>query len=210
MSGTGWLLDEDRALKLKFQGLTVADTNNPTRPVQVVYRTPENEMADQLIPQISIWHTSIEKDATREHRGRTALQYTPPGQSRPWPDPGNVLDSPYVVDFPIPYSINYEIRVLTRVPDHRMSLLAALAAPERIPARFGFLAIPTDGTVRRLDLEGGPEIEDVRDNDGKILFRTTYRISISSEYPPSIGDAAAKVVANGVNLSLVYMQPQYS
>lgn len=210
MSPSGWLLDEDRAIKTKLQGLKVADVNNPNRPVKVVYRLPENELSDQQLPMIAIWHTSIDRDPEREQRGPVALQYVPVGGTAAWTDPGNTATSPYVVEMPIPYRINYQIEVVTRKMLHSMSLLSALMAPDRLPARYGFLDIPETSTVRRLDLEGGPDTQEALDRDGKRIFRTQYNISISTEYPPSVGASATKVIADGVNLELVYLQPQYS
>lgn len=214
MSATGWLLDEDRALKVKLQGLVVQDSNDSAgRPVVVRYRMPDNELADTAFPMIAIHHTALEKDAEREHRGRTALQYVPVGGSAGSWAVGDVPTSPFVVDFPIPYRIGYEIVLYTRKVLHRMQLLADLADLDRLPARFGYLEIPDGtpgtGTIRRLDLEGGPELEEITDQDGKKMFRTTYAISISSELPPVVGVQAATVLANGINLNVLYQQPIY-
>jgi hypothetical protein len=77
-----------------------------------------------------------------------------------------------------------------------------MAQFDRIPARFGFLTIPEDGTVRRLDLLGGPELVDTRDEDGKRLFRREYLISVSSELLASV--AAQYAQATSVALDFEY------
>jgi hypothetical protein len=180
-----WLINEDRAVKAKLQGLTVTDVNAPDgRAVPVLYRVPESELAAQTFPQIVIEHAGIEKADDREHRGHIRLPYAPEGLPGWWEDGAtshDVTQSPYIVEYPIPYELRYRIIVFTRTYWHDVALAAALAQIDRIPARFGFLQVPEDGTIRRLDLLGGPELVDTRDADGKRLFRREYLISVSSE-----------------------------
>ncbi|MDX3260695.1 hypothetical protein PV336_15860 [Streptomyces sp. MI02-2A] len=197
-----WLINEDRAVKAKLQGLTVSDVNAPTggRPVPVRYRVPESELAAQTFPLIVIEHAGVEKADDREHRGTIMLPYAPEG-SAPWWQPTDsgwdVRDSPYMVDFPIPYDIRYRVLVFTRLSEHDIALASAMAQFNRIPARFGFLEIPEDHTTRRLDLLGGPELVDTRDGDGKRMFRREYLISVSSEMTQAAvqGYIAAQTVA---------------
>jgi hypothetical protein len=201
-----WLINEDRAVKAKLQGLTVTDANAPGgRPVPVRYRVPESELAKQTFPLIVIEHAGLEKADEREHRGRTLLPYAPEGTT-PWWQPTDagwdVTASPYIVDFPIPYDIRYRVLVFTRLSGHDIALASAMAQFDRIPARFGFLTIPEDGTVRRLDLLGGPELVDTRDEDGKRLFRREYLISVSSELLASV--AAQYAQATSVALDFEY------
>jgi hypothetical protein len=155
-----WLINEDRAVKAKLQGLTVTDVNAPDgRAVAVRYRVPESELAQQTFPLIVIEHAGIDKADEREHRGYVHLPYAPEG-AEPWWNPDNpsydVTKSPYLVEFPIPYDLRYRIIVFTRTSLARHGAAAALAQHDRIPARFGFLEIPEDGTVRRLDLARRP------------------------------------------------------
>ncbi len=201
-----WLINEDRALKAKLQGLTVTDVNAPTgRPVPVRYRVPESELAKQTFPLIVIEHAGLEKADDREHRGNILLPYAPEG-STPWWQPTDsgwdVSASPYLADFPIPYDIRYRVLVFTRESWHDIALASSLAQFDRIPARFGFLTIPEDGTVRRVDLLGGPELVDTRDEDGKRLFRREYLISVSSEMLPSEAQQYAK--AQSLALGMEY------
>jgi hypothetical protein len=203
-----WLINEDRAIKAKFKDLTVTDANAPDgRPVAVRYRLPESELAKQTFPMVIIEHAGIEKADDREHRGTILLPYAPEG-AEGWWNPGDtqwdVTKSPYAVEFPIPYDLRYRVLVFAREAWHDISLASVLAQPDRIPARFGFLEIPEDRTVRRLDLLGGPELIDTRDEDGKRLFRREYLISVSSEMPPAVATKYAE--AQSVNLDFEYYQ----
>ena len=192
-----WILNEDAALKKKLTGLKVSDTNSGTlaRPVVCRYHMPETEFATATFPMIIIDRQSILPDHSREHRGNVRLQYTP--ESEPaW----NTLvetysTSPYNVDYPIPYNIDYAVTVFSRKEQHNMELLAQLAVQDRIPARFGYLEIPQDGTVRSLFLEGGPETEAIKDSDGKRVYRTHYVVRIPTEMSPVLAAAAAKATS---------------
>lgn len=177
-----WLLNEDNALKQKLQGLKVNDANQPVggRPVIVRYRQPETENAPLSFPAITIHHTGFDRDPSREHRGRIELNYVPeqfPAQDME----ANVGRSGYFAEFPIPYNLNYEIQVITRNSQHDFQLAAAMQGFHYLPARFGYLAIPEDGTVRRLDIQGSFFSNDERDSHGKRLFTRYYAIQISTE-----------------------------
>jgi hypothetical protein len=205
-----WLINEDRAVKAKLQGLTVDDANAPEgRPVPVRFRIPETELAKQTFPLVVIEHAGIEKADDREHRGQAFLPYAPEGTSRWWEDGAteiSVADSPYLVEFPIPYDLRYRVSVFTRLAEHDIALASAVMQRDYLPARFGFLEVPEDGTVRRLDILGGPELADVRDENGKRLFRREYLISVSSEMLPAVADAYVK--AQTVALDFEYFSEQ--
>jgi hypothetical protein len=201
-----WLINEDRAVKAKLQGLSVTDANAPDgRPVPVRYRIPEVELATQTFPLIVVEHAGIEKADEREHRGPVYLPYAPEGTTRWWAEGDtsyDVTQSPYLVDYPIPFDLRYRVMVFTRLAEHDIALASLMMQRDRIPARFGFLEIPEDGTVRRLDLLGGPELADTRDENGKRLFRREYLISVSSEMLQSVADAYIK--ATSVALDFEY------
>lgn len=180
-----WLLAEDKALKLKFQGVKVQDTNAPVggRPAMVKYWMPETERSDFIYPAITIRHSDIQKDSDREHRGRIDLGYSPEGF-----DPVTITDgnanyrSGIYGEFPIPYNLDYEIEVLTRTAQHDIYLAGLMLQPQYLSARFAYLEIPEDGTVRSLFLLGNSvDSEDTRDQDGKRLFSRRYLIRIATE-----------------------------
>lgn len=195
-----WILNEDAAIKAKFAGLTVSDSTAPPsgRPVAVRFRLPEAELADANYPQIIIDPPEINKASEREHRGPVYLPYVPEqytastvtGIDRendvmvPNWDPATspVDQSPfYVQDYPIPFDFDYQITVEARKQTHLTELMIKLAQVNYIPARFGYLEVPADGTVRSLFLIGGPEIIPGKDGDSKRLFRAVYRVRIASE-----------------------------
>ncbi|MGW3275876.1 hypothetical protein ACWDFH_31090, partial [Streptomyces kronopolitis] len=65
-----FLLNEDKALKHKLQGLVVHDaTSSMGRQVTVRYKNPEYELADATYPLVLISHTRISRDEERESRG---------------------------------------------------------------------------------------------------------------------------------------------
>jgi len=167
-----WLLNEDAAIKAKLQGLFVTDSSAPPegRPVAVRFTVPSYELASMDYPTIAISHSGINRASDREHRGHTYLPYvpeewpndTPARDGLPYiPDGATSVDpkrSPfYTFDWPIPHNIDYQVVVYTRFEQHQTQLTAALAAIDRIPPRFGYVEVPEDGTVRSLDLIGGPE-----------------------------------------------------
>jgi hypothetical protein len=204
-----WIINEDRALKAKFAGIRVQDSTAPPegRPVGVRFRLPETEMADLNFPLIVIEHQSIERDPEREHRGGPiTLPYAPEGLE--WwadqetdPDALDPSKSPYEVpEFPVPYNIDYVVTVYSRDALHNVQIAAELARNPRIPGRFGFLEIPEDGTIRRIDMLGGPELSTRRDENGKRIFQQHYVLRVSTELLPSDIKTLARVI--GVDIDL--------
>lgn len=178
-----FLQNEDAALKLKFQGLTVNDaTADPIteRRVDVRFRNPEYEFADATYPLVLISHTSIDRDPERESRGIVKIGYAPEGYPV-WDDMTDPNASPYIAETPIPLNINYGIEVFARKQQHLIQLTGALMGFNRLPPRLGFLPVPEDGTIRRLDILGGPEYMESKDERGKRLFVAMYAILVSSE-----------------------------
>lgn len=182
-----WLLSEDAALKKKLQDLVVYDGNAPGgRNVPVRYRLPQDELANLSYPIIIIRHTGALPDPEREHRGYVQLPYAPEGYPTWWPDAdptqADVTMSPYFANFPMPYRFNYEVVLYARfMAAHVQPLMAQLATQNYLPAKWGFLEVPQDGTVRSMFLEGGPSFGYGQDEDGKRMIKVTYLISVFSE-----------------------------
>jgi len=203
-----YLLNEDKAVKTKLQGLRVTDANAtaPGRPVTVRYRLPENEQSDLTFPIIIIDRSSIEPAHDREHRGRVALTYTPEYVPEWNPDVLDPKTSPYIVDYPIPVDVLYQITVLARKEMHLVDLTAKLQQQDRLPFRFGYLEVPEDGTVRSLFVDGGPEFQPTRDNEGKRLFQASFAIRIPTELIPAQIAQAEKVDMVDIGLSVAPTQ----
>ena len=206
-----WLRNEDSSLKLKLQGLTVTDGNSPAggRTVPVRYRLPQDELADLSYPIIIIEHAGLYPAPEREHRGRIQLPYAPEGYLPWYSGPGNaeVADSPYYAYFPMPYNFDYIITLYARfMAQHVQPLAATLATEPYLPAKFGYLTIPQDGTVRSMFLQGGPEFGYGKDEDGKRMFSVTYRIRVFSELVQGVQSMVSYggtlVPVNTVNIDL--------
>ncbi|MFF8283341.1 Ig domain-containing protein [Streptomyces albus] len=82
---------------------------------------------------------------------------------------------------PMPVNIDYQVDVFTRKELHLIELTGALTGFHFLPDRFGYLPIGEDGTVRRLDLLGGPDYTEQLDEHGKRLFCATWALRVSSE-----------------------------
>ncbi|WNI17619.1 Ig domain-containing protein [Actinacidiphila sp. ITFR-21] len=176
-----FLLNEDKALKLKFQGLMVHDsTSGPGRRITVRYRNPEYELADATYPLALISHTRISRDEERESRGTVNLHYAPEGYA-PWADMSDPTQSPYIAQMPVPLNIDYQLDVYARKELHIIELTGSLMQFDFLPARFGYLPVGEDGTVRRLDLLGGPDYSESKDEQGKRLFCASWALRVSSE-----------------------------
>lgn len=171
-----FLYNENEALRLKLGGLSVTDANDPTgREVPVRFRAPEQELADQVFPVIVIDEPSWAWDPERAHSGYVPVPYAPEGYAVP--DPGSWL----FTQEPLPVNIDWVVTLYCRKALHRSALLAQLAAFAYLPARLGFLEVPQDGTLRRLEVTGGPVTDSVLDGQGKRLLTAVWRIRAVGE-----------------------------
>lgn len=197
-----WLRNEDAAMKVRLQGLTVVDTNAPVggRPVGVRYRLPQDELANLTYPVIIIEHAGVYPDQERMQSGEMVqIPYTPEGltpfQFGTATDPHALTpaDSPYFTPFPpTPYNLDYQVTVYGRFWDaHIQPLLAELATLWRLPAKSGAMYIPQDGTLRTMRLLGGPEEGYGQDEDGKRLFKIVYRVRLYTELLEDIQSSVA-------------------
>lgn len=193
--------NESRAIRKKLEGITVTASNYPGgRAVPVGYVNPDFELRNAAYPGIYLSYGMVSRATDREHRGDTALTYAPPGKSTevlvpadmedknssamvPWSDTGfDRLSSPYrVQDTPVPFNVDYNVAVLTRNYQQAFEIQAQLQDIERLPERFGFLNVPEDGTVRTLELLGGPETSVIEDEDNKRLVQVLYSVRVAAE-----------------------------
>lgn len=199
-----FISNEDRAMVQKFQNIVVQDVNSPDsgRPVGVIWLDAEVELTNRTFPLIIICNNGITYDPARAHAGYFQLQYAPEGFPHWNLDQTSILDSPYYAQTPIPYNINYQIEVVSRNNQHATFLTSILSGPDYLHARYGYLAIPEDGTVRRMDLTAGPERQSIHDGDGKRLFSSVYSVNVSTELLPPEIEAYSRVqtVVNDISL----------
>jgi hypothetical protein len=175
------LYNEDGAIRRKLQGLVVDDAAAPAgREVVARFREPEDELADQTFPLILIDHAGISYDRERAHAGYGPLPYAPEGYQE-FAGAPDMTGSPYYTEFPLPMFVDYVVTLYTRKDLHRAQLIPPLMAFERIPPRFGFLVVPEDKTVRRLDVLGGPTFVEQLDSAGKRLMLTMWKLRTTME-----------------------------
>ncbi|MEU0213611.1 hypothetical protein ABZ281_00335 [Streptomyces sp. NPDC006265] len=175
-----WIANEDAAIKAKLQGIVVNDTNAPVDglPVDVRFRLPENELATATFPLIVIERTRVEPDHQAEHRGTVQLVYTPEGYDSA---------SSYLATDPIPYVFEYQVTVYARKQRHAANIVQMLSTRDYLHPRWAYLEVPQDGTVRRLEVAGGPEFNEGRDSQGKRLWQVDYLLHVSAELLDEIG-----------------------
>jgi hypothetical protein len=208
-----WLINEDQAIFEQLKGITVSDGNSSSREVKVRYISPEDELVKFEPPMILISMPVISIAHDREHRGRIRLPYAPEGYANWWDSSSDSYDpslSPYETDFPIPYDIDYQIVVLTRVArQHMYPIMAELELPTRL-GREATLVIPQDGTFRRITRMGGPARQFYSYKDGpkqKKLFTATYMIRVPTEVVGPITDMSqggSFGFASNVTLDVAY------
>lgn len=210
---------ESKALKNKLTGLTVTASNYPNgHLVPVTFVTPDLELREAEYPGIYLSYAGVNKASDREHRGSTRLPYAPPGYDEDvmvlvdpddkdstdtelWSDTHAIRTSPFwVEDTPVPYNLDFNVSVLTRNYQQMFEIIAQLDEIDRIPARFGGLEVPEDGTVRTLDLLGGPETGPIRDEDGKRLLQSVYSVRVAAEL--SLYEVQAVTAVATVNLTV--------
>jgi hypothetical protein len=215
---------ESAALKKKLTGVTVSASNYPAgREVPVTWVAPDLELRNAAYPGIYLSYAGVSKASDREHRGPTRLQYAPPGYSETvqvpvdfedkdsteteaWNETFDPLTSPYYVpDTPVPYNLDFNVSVLTRNYQQQFEIIAQLDEIDRIPARFGGLEVPQDGTVRTLDLLGGPETGTITDEDGKRLLQSVYSVRVAAELSLYEVQQVKRVMS--VDLDLVAWEP---
>lgn len=172
--------NEDAAVKAKLAGLSVSDAANAARPVAVRYRDPEDELSDLTFPIILLERVDVTVDPARAHAGYIALPYAPEGYQA-FPQQPDSRHSPYFTEFPVPLFVDYAVTLLARKAAHATALTAALSVFDRLPLRYGYLVVPQDSTVRRLDVTGGPLTSTVLDGAGKRLFRAVWRVRTTAE-----------------------------
>ena len=201
MPNPGFLLAEDAALKARFATLTVSDDRNNARPVQVFFRYPESE-TERTYPFLTIEMIDIVHARNRQH-SETEIVYPKTGiDSRTqflndpnlmtyWPSRvANMEDvSATGKDFIVsnefvPVDILYQVSTFTRSALHDRQLSSQMLSTI-VPFRKGFIQVPEDGTVRRLDLLDWTTADLLDSEAGyrKRIFRKIYTLQMTAEIP---------------------------
>jgi hypothetical protein len=183
-----FLINEDKALRLLLQGITVSDQKSEgmgiPRQVGVWFGQPDQEVRPQNYPYITIDMVDIQRDQQREMRGIVSPDYLRPDALLPGTD--------YEVDIPIPVNLDYQISVYSRHPRHDRDLMAQVLY-QKLPMRFGTLEVETGKvdaddnpitTMRRLDVIDVAKRDVVEQT--KRLFVNAITVRVSSEIPQGV------------------------
>jgi hypothetical protein len=189
-----FLISEDEALRNLLLGMTVTDQKaasegGSTRSVKVYFGQPDQEIRSQSYPYIVIDMIDIAEDNLRAMRGMVKPIYMDDPETMPAvqglnPElPYDAETNNWMIRWPIPVNIDYQVTTYSRQPRHDREILSQILYT-RIPMRFAILE-PEDGnsegvgTVRRLDLLDISK-RDVTEQ-GKRLFVNAFTVRVSSE-----------------------------
>lgn len=185
-----FLLSEDEAIRNRLQGMTVQDQksngDDVDRQVRAYFGQPDQELTPQLYPYITIDLLDVQRDATREMRGKVSPDYL----SKDDYDPET---QSFEIDMPIPVYLTYQITTYARHPRHDRAILSQLMT-DRLP-RFGYLEIveksvtvddttTVTSTFRRMDVINVAK-RDVTEQ-AKRLFVNAITLRVSSEIPQGL------------------------
>ncbi len=216
--------NESRALKKKLEGVRVHSLNQPNgAPVPVNFVSPDLELVKASYPGIYISYAGMSKANDREVRGPVAFGYAPSGYDQhvqvpvdmddkdsdateDWAESFDRLKSPYrAEDHPIPYNLDFNVTAISRTYQQMFEIISTLDEIDYLPARFGGLEVPEDGTIRTLDLLGGPDISVTSDEDGKRMVQTVYSVRVAAEL--SLYEVQQVTRVLNVDLDLVPFHP---
>lgn len=205
MSRTTFLLAEDEALKNVFSNMTVSDDRDQDRPVQVFFRYPEGE-TERTYPFITLEHIDIVHARNRQHSetsiyyrtsasgapalnaGRSDLMKYAPSRSTNFSYITNKNSYHYLeANEHLPVDLLYQISTFARSALHDRQLSAQMLI-EVLPFRRGFIEIPADNTIRRLDLLDWTTADLLDPEAGyrKRIFRKVYTVQMTAEIPTSV------------------------
>ena len=186
-----FILNEDRAVKKLFMGMTVSDARQASRPVKVYFNQPDVEITDQEYPYGTVELIDADEATSRAMRGIIQLQYQPEGG--PSPEDGHGL----LTEFPIPYDLVYQVTFYSRDPRHDRQIMNQVA--RRVGGRIHSLYVPEDNTERTLFLTDTRKRD--RTEANRRLFSNAYTLVVCSELIPADIEKVAQVtrVDLGIN-----------
>lgn len=184
---TEFLTAEDAALKNKLKDLTVASerglASDHRQKVGVWYRWPQRSYAKVEWPFLTLDLVDVDVDHPIEHSySWDTMTYVP--DTIPETVDQQVGDFyRYMAPTPVPHVLTYIVATHCRSERHDRELFRQLLQPWLLPFRFGFLEVPTDGTVRRLNVLDVSPSNDL-DSLEKRVFRRIFTISVNAEMLP--------------------------
>lgn len=227
MAHPGFLLAEDAALKLRLSQIAVVDDRNAERVCDVFFRYP-HDVTEKAYPFIVIDLLDINHATNRQNSETTyyyaanttgmtddqvkqyqSFNYYP---STIGPEGMSALagDGFLTTESFVPVDLMYQVSTYCRSQDHDRQLTAKILR-RVLPFRRGFIDIPEDGTIRRLDLLdwNSSNVLDQEAAYQKRIFRKVYTLRMNAEIPASDLFAGRRVL--DVNSTInVEPQPDFS
>jgi hypothetical protein len=200
----GFTLAEDAALKFRLSDMAVSDDKDPERVAQVFYRHPTKE-TEKVYPYVTIELLDIRHATDRQHSmqslqyadgtGLTAEQQAALTSIDYYPSEFAEADLATQVnaneflqtDSYTPVDLMYQVTTYCRSARHDRQL-AHLMLRRVVPFQGrGWVEIPEDGTIRRLDIMDWRS-NDILDGEAgykKRIFRKVYTLVMNSELATS-------------------------
>jgi hypothetical protein len=200
----GFLFAEDAALKLRFSNIAVSDDRENQRSLNVFFRYPEKE-TEKYYPFITLERINIAHATNRQESERFYYYTGSTGDERSeinyFPSELNAQEVASLagegrlrVEAPVPVNITYLVTSYARNPIHDVQITSTMLR-YIVPFRRGFIEIPEDGTIRRLDLLQWQQ-SDITDQEAggkKRIFRKVFTLVMNAEIPTSEFVAATAV-----------------
>jgi hypothetical protein len=214
----GLFFAEDAALKLRFSNIAVADDKENPRPLNVFFRYPERE-TEKYYPFITVERIAI-AHATNRQESERFYYFVGSSEDRSdltyYPSESNFADitaeaqgGRLRMEAPVPINITYLVTTYARNPIHDVQITATMLR-RIVPFRRGYIEIPEDGTIRRLDLLQWQQ-SDITDQEAggrKRIFRKVFTLMMNAEIPTSDFSAAYAVdQVNGTISGLTDLNP---
>jgi hypothetical protein len=196
----GFTLAEDAALKYRLSDMAVSDDKNPTRVADVFYRHPVKE-TEKSYPYVTIELLDINHATDRQHSmqnlyfadatGLTAEQQAALTSIDYIPSESTTSDLEALVntnefltlDSYTPVDLMYQATTYCRANQHDRQLTALMLRRIAPFQGRGWVEIPEDGTIRRLDIMDWRS-SDILDGEAgykKRIFRKVYTLVMNSE-----------------------------
>ena len=203
---TGFLLDEDEALKKRLATLSVSDDREGSRPVQVFFRYPDTE-TERTYPFITIEMIDIVHARNRQHSENELIYFNTDGgaiepegwETRPnaltyWPSESSDFSSIsnknnfkiIATNEFVPVDLVYQVSTYTRTALHDRQLSSTMIR-KVFPFRRSSIHIDADGTDRRMELLDWTtaDLLDAEAGYRKRIFRKIYTLQMGAELPSS-------------------------
>lgn len=221
MPHPGFLTAEDAALKRRLSQISVVDDRNAVRVCDVFFRYP-HDVTEKVYPFITIDLVDITHAKDKQH-SETTYYYASdisgmtPAQVKQYQEfnyyPSNIGPSGMAAlaesggflttESFVPVNLMYQITTWSRSQDHDRQLTAKIMR-RVLPFRRGFIEIPEDGTIRRLDMVDWAN-QNILDQEAaytKRIFRKVYTVVMNAEIPASdlLGIKRALSVSGTLNV----------